>query len=129
MGRANWLFLGNESAGPTAAALYRVSGQAEGLIALRLDMGTINLFLKQLSATLASDVQAVLVWDGAGYHRSHELKCPKNIVPAELSPYSPELNQSRISGTTCEATTGRTVGTTPWTISTKPLNPPSVLLA
>lgn len=57
-----------------------------------VDTGVINLFLKQLSATLASDVLAVLVWDGAGYHRSHDLNCPENIVLAELPPYSPELN-------------------------------------
>lgn len=68
------------------------TGQAEGLIAPRLDTGVVNLFLAQLSKTLAADVQAVLVWDGAGYHRANDLVCPSNITLVSLPPYSPELN-------------------------------------
>ncbi len=68
------------------------TGQAEGLIAPRLDTGIVNLFLAQLSRTLESDVQAVLVWDGAGFHRANDLVCPSNITLVSLPPYSPELN-------------------------------------
>jgi transposase len=68
------------------------TGQAEGLIAPRLDTGIVNLFLAQLSRTLEPDVQAVLVWDGAGYHRSHNLICPSNITLMSPPPYSPELS-------------------------------------
>ena len=68
------------------------TGQAEGLIAPRLDTGIVNIFLAQLSRTLEPDVQAVLVWDGAGDHRSHDLICPPNITLISLPPYSPELN-------------------------------------
>ena len=50
----------------------------------------VNIFLAQLSH--APDVQAVLVWDGAGYHRSNDLVCPSNITLMSLPPYSPELN-------------------------------------
>jgi putative transposase len=74
------------------AATCSETGQAEGLIAPRLDTGIVNLFLAQLSATLASDVQAVLVWDRAGYHRAKALICPANITLVSLPPYSPELN-------------------------------------
>lgn len=74
------------------AATCAETGQAEGLIAPRLDTSSINLFLAQLAATLEADVQAVLVWDGAGYHRAHELICPPNITLMSLPPYSPELN-------------------------------------
>jgi hypothetical protein len=74
------------------AATCAETGQAEGLIAPQLDTSIINLFLAQLSATLDPDVLAVLVWDGAGYHRSHDLKCPTNIVLVDLPAYSPELN-------------------------------------
>jgi transposase len=52
----------------------------------------VNLFLAQLSATLEPDVQAVLVWDGAGFHRANDLICPSNITLVSLPPYSPELN-------------------------------------
>ena len=74
------------------AATCAQTGQAEGLIAPRLDTGIVNIFLAQLSRRLEPDVQAVLVWDGAGYHRSHALKCPSNITLMNLPPYSPELN-------------------------------------
>ena len=60
------------------AARCAQTGQAEGLIAPRLDTGIVHMFLAQLSRRLEPVVQAVLVWDGAGYHRSHDLKCPSN---------------------------------------------------
>lgn len=68
------------------------TGQAEGLIAPRLDTGMVNIFLKQLSRTLNPDMQAVLVWDGAGYQRANDLLCPDNITLVSLPPDSPELN-------------------------------------
>ena len=74
------------------AATCAQTGQAEGLSAPRLDTEVVNLFLAQLSGTLEPDVQAVLVWDGAGYHRAHDLVCPSNITLVRLPPYSPELN-------------------------------------
>jgi transposase len=74
------------------AATCAETGQAEGMIAPRLDTGIVNLFLDQLSRTLEPDVQAVLVWDGAGYHRANDLICPSNITLLQLPPYSPELN-------------------------------------
>ena len=52
----------------------------------------MNVFLDQFSKTLAPDVQAVLVWDNAGYHRAKSLICPANITLVKLPPYSPELN-------------------------------------
>ena len=56
-----------------------------GLIAPRLDTGIVNIFLAQLSRTLEPDVQVVLVWDGTGYHRSHDLICPANSRGAWIS--------------------------------------------
>lgn len=74
------------------AATCAETGAAEGLIAPRLDAAIVNLFLAQLSRTLEPDVQAVLVWDGAGYHVAKALVCPANITLVRLPPYSPELN-------------------------------------
>jgi transposase len=68
------------------------TGQAEGLLSPRLNTQVINLFLDQFSRSLAEDEHAVMVWDGAGFHRSHELNVPENITILELPPYSPELN-------------------------------------
>lgn len=45
-----------------------------------------------MSKEIDKDVHVVLIWDGAGYHRSVDLKMPDNITPITLPPYSPELN-------------------------------------
>src|SRR5437762_1406445 len=52
------------------------TGQAEAIIAPYLDTQIINQFLEQFSRALPTDVQAVLVWDGAGYHCSTQLVVP-----------------------------------------------------
>jgi len=75
-----------------SAAVCPETGLAEGLISPRMDTATINVFLKQLSQRVGPDEQAVMIWDGAGFHRSKELQMPANITPIQLPPYSPELN-------------------------------------
>jgi transposase len=57
-----------------------------------LNAKVINIFLAQMSRELATDVHAVLIWDGAGYHTAKEVKVPENITLLQLPPYSPELN-------------------------------------
>ena len=74
------------------AAACPTTGQAEALLSPYLNTKIINVFLREFSATIAPNVQAVLVWDGAGYHTSHQLKVPANISLVQLPPYSPELN-------------------------------------
>ena len=73
-------------------AVCAETGQAEGLLSPRLNTDVINIFLEQFSQTLAEDEHAVMIWDGAGFHRSGALKTPKNITLIKLPPYSPELN-------------------------------------
>lgn len=68
------------------------TGQAEGLLSPQLNTGVINIFLEQFSRTLAKDEHAVMVWDGAGFHRAKQLKVPANVTLVALPPYSPELN-------------------------------------
>lgn len=74
------------------AAACPATGQAEGLLSPYLNTDTINAFLREFSAAIASGVQAVLVWDGAGYHTSGRLEMPANVSLIQLPPYSPELN-------------------------------------
>lgn len=74
------------------AAACPATGQAEGILAPYLNTDTINAFLRVFSAALAPGVQAVLVWDGAGYHTSGRLQVPANVSLIQLPPYSPELN-------------------------------------
>jgi len=68
------------------------TGHAEGLLSPQLNTAIINTFLEQFSATIPPDEQAVMVWDGAGFHTSKALKVPENITLVRLPPYSPELN-------------------------------------
>ena len=74
------------------AAVSASLGMAEGMIATHLDTDIINRFLDQFSKRLPDDVHAVMVWDGAGFHRAKELRCPSNVTLLTLPPYSPELN-------------------------------------
>jgi transposase len=74
------------------AAVCPETGHSSGLITPRLDTRYINAFLQQLSQDLAPDEQAVMLWDGAGFHRGKELQLPANISPLHIPPYSPELN-------------------------------------
>ncbi len=68
------------------------TGQAEAILAPLVNTSIINQFLEQFSRSLEPDVQAVLIWDGAGFHRSGQLVCPANVTLLRLPPYSPELN-------------------------------------
>jgi transposase len=68
------------------------TGQAEGLLAPLLNTQVINIFLRQFAAAIPPDEQAVLIWDGAGYHTSHSLEVPANVSLIRLPPTSPELN-------------------------------------
>lgn len=68
------------------------TGKAEGLLSPRLNTDVINIFLKQFSATIPDDEHAVIIWDGAGYHKSKSLQKPENISLIQLPAYSPELN-------------------------------------
>lgn len=68
------------------------TGQAEAIIAPRVDTEIINRFLEQFSLALPPSVHALLVWDGAGYHRAKALQVPANVSLLLLPPYSPELN-------------------------------------
>ncbi len=51
----------------------------------------MNLYLDELAQAYPHD-QILIIWDQAGWHRSHDLKLPHNIHCEPLPPYSPELN-------------------------------------
>jgi transposase len=57
-----------------------------------VDTFCMNLYLAEISHSVAEDVQVVLVLDQAGWHVSKALKVPANISIILLPPYSPELN-------------------------------------
>lgn len=68
------------------------TGHAEGLLSPQLNTPIINTFLEQFSTTIPADEQAVMIWDGAGFHTAQALRLPANVTLVQLPPYSPELN-------------------------------------
>ena len=68
------------------------TGHSDGLLSPQLNTKIVNLFLQQFSQTLAADEHAAMIWDGAGFHVSGELKVPANVTIIQLPAYSPELN-------------------------------------
>lgn len=74
------------------SAVCPETGQASGLIAPNVNVGTMNAFLEQFSQELPPDVHAAMVLDRAGWHTSAALKVPPNITLVLLPPKSPQLN-------------------------------------
>lgn len=68
------------------------TGQAEAILSPSLNTDVMNAFLREFSQSLSPDVHAVVLWDGAGFHRSGKLQVPMNVSLIELPPYSPQLN-------------------------------------
>ena len=72
-------------------AVEPVSGQALALVSPVANTAATNAFFAELSAAVGAD-HAVVVLDGAGWHRSKDLVVPENLTLLPLPPYSPELN-------------------------------------
>ena len=65
---------------------------AVGQISERANTTEMNRHLQDISDQVAPGSHAVVVLDGAGWHKSRELVIPNNISLVFLPPYSPELN-------------------------------------
>lgn len=73
-------------------AVEPLTGASAALVAPDVNTGTMNAFLKILSAELGPMEHAVLIMDQAGWHKSKTLDVPDNVTCLLLPPYSPELN-------------------------------------
>jgi len=73
-------------------AVNPANGDKVGLIFSTLDTDVTNLFFQELESAIPANHHAILVLDGAGFHRGGGLKIPENITLRYLPPYSPELN-------------------------------------
>ena len=62
------------------------------LIGGRANSQMMSLHLEEIAAHIPKGKHGVVVIDQAGWHRSKELRKPKNISILHLPPYSPELN-------------------------------------
>ena len=67
-------------------------GKAAALIMPICNTVAMNHHLCEISSQIAADAHAVVILDGASWHKSHGLMVPSNITLLALPPYSPELN-------------------------------------
>lgn len=67
------------------------TGQSFSLFLPNVNTSMMNVYLAELSRAY-KDQEILLIWDGAGWHRSRELEIPANLRIHFLPPYSPELN-------------------------------------
>ena len=68
------------------------TGHAVGHVCDKANAEEMNRHLRDLGTELPEGKHAVMVLDGAGWHRSKELQIPPNVSLLRLPPYSPELN-------------------------------------
>lgn len=73
------------------SAVSSASGEAMHLVMPGVDTDCMNVFLEEMALQLKGKV-AIMVLDGAGWHKSSALIVPNNIKLVFLPPYSPELN-------------------------------------
>jgi transposase len=72
------------------------NGEYFSMYMSNLDNVCFNEYLKKLSEKFKND-KIVLIMDNASFHKSKQLKVPKNIKIEYIPPYLPELNpQERI---------------------------------
>ncbi len=62
------------------------------LVMPRANAHAMNLHLLEIAKAVATGSHAILVVDGAGWHKPEALDVPSNITLLKLPPYSPELN-------------------------------------
>jgi hypothetical protein len=67
-------------------------GKAAALIMPICNTAAMKHHLCEISSQVAADAHAVVILDGAGWHKSQGLSVPGNITLLALPPYSPELN-------------------------------------
>jgi hypothetical protein len=73
-------------------AVCPLQDKAAALIMPICNTAAMNHHLCEISSEVTADAHAVVILDGAGWHRSRGLVVPSNITLLELPPYSPELN-------------------------------------
>ncbi|MDE0306947.1 MAG: IS630 family transposase [Albidovulum sp.] len=67
-------------------------GTSAGHVCDRANTGQMNRHLADIAGKVQEGGHAVVVLDGAGWHRSKDLEIPKGVSLLRLPPYSPGLN-------------------------------------
>ena len=74
------------------SALCPATGEAIGHVCDRANTIEMNRHLIDIGSMVPKGRHALVIFDGAGWHRSRDLACPGNVSVMRLPPYSPELN-------------------------------------
>ena len=74
------------------SALCPATGEAIGHVCDRANTSGMNRHLKDIASMVPKGHHALVVFDGAGWHRSKDLVCPDNVSVLRVPPYPPELN-------------------------------------
>ena len=74
------------------AAICPARGAGAAVVMPYVGVEVMNHHLIEISAAVSPGAVALLIMDGAGWHRSNPLVVPNNIVLLKLPPYAPELN-------------------------------------
>ena len=82
--RFNWVYI--------FGAICPSRGVGAAVVMPTVNVAAMNAHLAAISDRVGAGAIAVLVIDGAGWHRSADLIVPDNIVLLRLPPYAPELN-------------------------------------
>lgn len=72
------------------SAVNAITGEDFTLIIPNVNTDCMNVFLEEMSKSLTKD--AIIIMDGASWHKSKELKVANNLQIMYLPAYSPELN-------------------------------------
>ena len=67
------------------------TGAAVGHVGAKADTEEMSRHLREIGEQVPAGRHALVVLDGAGWHRSRELEIPANVALLRLPPYSPEL--------------------------------------
>ena len=73
------------------AAVSPHDGIMDSLILPEVNSEAMSVFLAEVSSRHSNEF-IIMVMDGAGWHKSSDLRVPENICIINLPPYSPELN-------------------------------------
>ena len=73
------------------AAVSPADGRVASLIMPWVDADTMSIFLAHTQQQFPQD-ECLMILDGAGWHKAHDLRIPPAMHLLFLPPYSPELN-------------------------------------
>jgi hypothetical protein len=73
-------------------AVCPMRDEGVALVMPYVDASAMSAHLLEISKHVNPGAHAVIIIDGAGWHRAHDLAVPANISLLGLPPYSPELN-------------------------------------